>query len=361
LAGAPEVGLTRRQVFDLPPTKIEVIEHRLVSRRCGCGVVTRGDAPEGVNAPVQYGPRILAVIVYLYMGRFLSKKRTAEALAELFNTPVSEGAVAAATARAANDLSAFGIEVGDRIAAAPVAHFDETGFRVEGKLHWLHSASTSLFTWITCHPKRGKKGMDAAKVLPRFTGVGVHDAWAPYDRYKDLVHALCNAHLQRELVAVTEYYDANPGTGTIESWCWAQQVIDANLALKALAEAGQVEPDDLAHHRRLILNAAQIGITESPPSKIGKKHRALARRITRRIGDYLRYATDPNVPWDNNPAEREIRMPKLRQKVSGCMRTLAGAENFAILRSYIATTRKHNIPTLDALIQLASGNAWMPA
>lgn len=362
LGAAPQTGLVRRQVFDLPPINIGVVEHELISRRCTCGAVTTADAPASVNAPVQYGPRILAVIVYLYMGQYLSKNRTAKAMAELFNTPVSEGTVGSATARAANDLGAFGIAVADRIAAADLVHFDETGFRVDGKLHWLHSASTTMLTAITCHRRRGKIGMDAARVLPRFTGTAVHDAWAPYDRYPQITHALCNAHLQRELVAVTEYHDADPTTSDIESWCWAQQVIDSLLALKDLADGDPtpVAAESLTHHRQLILHAAHIGVTDSPPGKVGDKHRALARRLIRRIEDYLRFAADPTVPWDNNPAEREIRMPKLRQKVSGGMRTLTGAEHFAALRSYIATTGKHGIDTLDALTRLATRNPWIP-
>ena len=362
LADAPETRFTRRQVFDLPPVHIRVVEHQLVTRQCGCGTVTTADAPDAVNAPVQYGPAILAVIVYLYMGQYLSKNRTAKAMAELFNTPVSEGTVGSATARAANDLGAFGIAVADRIAAADLAHFDETGFRAAGKLHWLHSASTAMFTWITCHRRRGKIGMDAARVLPRFTGTAVHDAWAPYDNYRQITHALCNAHVQRELVAVTEYHNDNPTASGIESWCWAQQVIDSLLVLKDLAEdsIGPVAPETLAHHRQAIVHAAHIGVTDSPQGKVGNKHRALARRLIRRIEDYLRFATDPIVPWDNNPAEREIRMPKLRQKVSGGMRTLTGAEHFAALRSYIATTGKHGITTIDALTRLTTRNPWIP-
>jgi transposase len=362
LAAAAQTGFTRRQVFDLPPVRVRVVEHQLISRQCACGAVTTADAPESVNAPVQYGPRILAVIVYLYMGQYLSKNRTAKAMAELFDTPVSEGTVGSATARAANDLSAFGITVADRIAAADLAHFDETGFRAAGKLHWLHSASTAMFTAITCHRRRGKIGMDAGGVLPRFTGTAVHDAWAPYDTYPQITHALCNAHVQRELVAVTEYHDDNPTASGIESWCWAQQVIDSLLVLKDHADGSPtpVAPETLAHHRQSIVHAARIGVTDSPQGKVGDKHRALARRLIHRIEDYLRFATDPTVPWDNNAAEREIRMPKLRQKVSGGMRTLTGAEHFAALRSYIATTGKHGIDTLDALTKLTTGNPWIP-
>lgn len=146
LADAPEVGLERRQVFDLPPITVRVTEHQLIARRCGCGTTTRGAAPEGVTAPVQYGPRITAIILYLYVGQFLSKKRTAQALAELFGTPVSEGVVAAMTKRAADGLEEFLSQVSDRIAASEVAGFDETGLRVAGTLHWVHCARTDKYT-----------------------------------------------------------------------------------------------------------------------------------------------------------------------------------------------------------------------
>ena len=191
LPDPPEAGRTRRQVFDLPPVRIRVTEHQLISRRCGCGTVTTGQAPAGVTAPVQYGPRVLAVIIYLYMGQYLSTQRTAHALSELFASPVSEGTVAAATARAAADLAGFRAAVTAQIAAADLAHFDETGFRAAGKLHWLHSASTRLHTLLTCHARRGREAMNAAGILPAFTGVAVHDAWAPYDCYPQITHPAC--------------------------------------------------------------------------------------------------------------------------------------------------------------------------
>jgi len=256
-----EVGAARRQVFDLPPIKIQVTEHQLISRRCACGHTSTGDAPAGAGAPVQYGPRILAVMVYLYMGQYLSLSRTATAMSELFSTPVSEGTVSAATAAGA-DLGEFTEQVAAQIADAELAHYDETGFRVEGKLHWLHSASTSLFSLIACHRRRGTTGMDAAGVLPGFTGIAVHDAWAPYDTYPQLTHALCNAHLLRELIAVTDHHTATAtATATAtdpESWCWAQQVIDALLAIKTLTDTGPVpiDPTVLARNRTLITHAA---------------------------------------------------------------------------------------------------------
>jgi transposase len=196
--------VTRRQVFDLPEIAVRVTEHQVVARRCDCGKVTDGVAPAGVDAPVSYGPRIAAITVYLYLGQFLSKKRTAQALAELFGTPVCTGTVASITRRAAAGLNGFRELVRGAITAAEVVYFDETGLRVEGKLRWVHSASTGKYALIWVHDKRGRVAMDAAGVLPAFTGTAVHDAWAPYDCYRSATHPLCNAHLLRELVAVTD-------------------------------------------------------------------------------------------------------------------------------------------------------------
>lgn len=362
LADAPEVGVERRQVFDLPPLMVRVTEHQLVTRRCACGASTCGTAPEGVTAPVQYGPRVTAIILYLYVGQFLSKKRTAAAVAELFGTPVSEGTVAAMSERAADGLGEFLGTVTDRIADAPVAGFDETGLRVAGGLHWVHYARTGKYTLITCHPKRGRTGIDAAGVLPRFHGVAVHDAWAPYDSYLDVAHQLCCAHALRELQAVADA--APPET----EWCWAVQAGDALVAMQTLvAEAitagtGTVDPHALDTQIQLYRSAAQIGATQTAArsSTVMRKHHALARRLLDRQDDYLRFTTDWRIPPDNNGSERDIRMIKLRQKVSGCLRTLAGAQQFCAIRSYLSTAAKHGRHLFDTLVLLAEGQPWLP-
>jgi transposase len=362
LAGRPGRRVRRRQSFDIPPVRVIVTEHQLVERECPCGVMTSGEAPAGVNCPVQYGPRISAIMVYLYAGQFLSKKRTAHALAELFGTPVSAGTVAAVTERAAAGLAGFLDIVRARIAAAPVAHFDETGLRVEGRLRWVHSASTDQYSLITVHDKRGRVAMDDAGVLPGFTGVAVHDAWAPYDTYTAATHALCNAHVLRELQAVTDTI----GAGT---WSWAGQAADALLDMKKLTETrpathtgAGIDETGFADALRRYRAAAQIGArsTVARTSPIQKKHHALARRLIDREADYLRFTFNPAVPFDNNAAEREIRMIKVKQKVSGCLRTLTGAANFVAIRSYLATAQKHDIGFFHALTRLAEGQCWMP-
>jgi transposase len=362
LADAAEVGVVRRQVFEIPPMRARVTEHQLVTRACGCGQHTTGPAPATVDAPVQYGPRLSAIVVYLMVAQFGAQKRVAQAVADLFGVPMSQGSVAAMTQRCAKRLDGdFLAWLRQALAREKLVHFDETGFRVEGKLHWVHSASSGRYSLVYVHANRGRKGIDAGGVLAGFTGAAVHDAWAPYDCYCEATHVLCCAHLMRELVAAAE----------ADSYAkqWAQQAIDALVALKQAADtaiaAGTegIDAELLAEQEDLFRHAALVGIKDhsGQTSKLGKKLHALARRMRDRIGDYLRFAHDPHrYPFDNNAAEREIRMVKLRQKVSGCMRTLTGAHQFCAIRSYLATAAKHAINQLDALTRLTAGAPWLP-
>jgi transposase len=362
LAGRPVTSVERRQVFDLPAARAEVTEHQLIERECACGHRTKAAAPAGAQTPVCYGPRIAAVLIYLYIGQFLSKKRTAQALAELFGVPLSPGTVAALTARAAGRLGEFLERAREQITASPVAGFDETGFRVDGRLHWVHCARTGKYTLLMVHPRRGKQAMEAMGVLPAFTGIAVHDAWAPYDSYTTAGHQLCCAHALRELQAVT---DAAPDG----EWCWATQAAEALTAMHKLISqaitAGQdtADPAALAKQVTRYRSAALIGIsqTRDRPGALARKHHALARRLLDRQDDYLRFTRDWRVPPDNNGCERDIRMAKLRLKVSGCLRSLTGAQQFCAIRSYLSTVAKHGIGFFDALTMLTQGQPWMPA
>src|SRR3954466_4516483 len=255
VADDPPTGVIRRQVFDIPTITVRVVEHRLISRRCVCGALTCAAGPAGVTAPVQYGPHAAAIAVYLCLGQHLPVERTAGLLAELFGTPMSVGTVAAWTARAAAGLEPFTAAVRAGLLGEELVHADETGLRVAGRLHWLHVASSDRFTALLCHRKRGQEAIDAAGVLPGFTGIVVHDAFAPYARYRSAPHALCNAQLLRELIAVVEHHTAHPRTdaGTPVGWCWANQVIDALLALKAITDTRALpDPDTVAAPRRVV-------------------------------------------------------------------------------------------------------------
>jgi hypothetical protein len=212
------------------------------------------------------------------------------------------------------------------------------------------------------HPRRGTEAMKAMGVLPSFAGVAVHDAWAPYDTYTGPEHQLCCAHALRELQAVT---DAAPAG----RWCWAAQAAEALTAMQDLVReaAGQgrdaVDPAALAAQVRLYRSAVLAGAsqTSARSGALMKKHNALARRLIDRQDDYLRFIRDFSVPPDNNGSERDIRMTKLKQKVSGCLRTLTGARQFCAIRSYLSTAAKHGLSFFDALIMLAKGEPWMPA
>ncbi|MET8354203.1 MULTISPECIES: transposase [unclassified Micromonospora] len=205
-------------------------QHEIITVACPCGHHTQAGVPAQASAPVAYGPRIAALGVYLLHGQFLSIGRTAQTLAEVFAAPVSAGTVACWVKRAALGVIDTVLPViRDRITAAPVAHFDETGWRTAGGLGWLHSASTPTDVLYTAHPKRGTAAMNDAGILPVFTGIAVHDAWAPYDTYTQATHALCNAHVLRELVYVVDNADTLIAA-------YAQQAITALLELKTLAD-----------------------------------------------------------------------------------------------------------------------------
>jgi len=369
LDGAVLAGVERRQVFDLPPLALEVTQHHLNSRRCGCGTVTKAIAPEGVNAPVQYGPRLAGVGIYLFHGQFLSRSRTCQALTDLFGARVAASSVASWVRRAAAVITVKALpEIVQRIVAAPVAHFDETGFRTAGSLHWMHSASTPTDVLLSVHPKRGIEGMKDAGVLPGFTGVAVHDAWAPYDTHTGALHALCNAHALRELIYVADTTDTDrPQVAAL-----ARQGIEAMIAVKSILETAgvstaehleQANREELNRQQHLMRSAFVLARTATAgrATKLERKFNALFTRLLDRWDDYQRYTTEPGVPFDNNPAEQTIRMPKLRIKVSGCLRTLTGAREFAAIRSYTATATRNGQNMLTVLVQAAAGQPWTHA
>jgi transposase len=358
LAGGMSAGYRARQVFDLPEIHPEVTEHRLHRVVCGCGYATAATAPEQVTAATVYGAGVRAAIAYLSAYQHLPAKRLAEAMANLFALPISTGTVLSVLTRAHEGLAGFEDQVKDHLAAAPVAHADESGVRVGGKLHWLHVMCTHLVTFYGIHTQRGRIAMDDLGVLPAFTGTLVTDALASYTIYGN-DQALCGAHVLRELIAVTE--EKRHDTA------WAQAVIGVLLEAKtAIADAVADEHDSLpaevlAGFQDRYRQAALCGIAANPYPGTGprSKARALAMRLRDRTEEYQRYMTDFAVPFDNNTAERDLRMIKVQQKISGAWRTLTGARRFARIRSYISTVRKHGINPLTALRDLFAGRPWM--
>jgi hypothetical protein len=309
LADADEVDMTWRQVVDVPPVKPQVTEHQMITLKCRCGHRTTADAPVEAVAPVSYGPRLAGIGVYLLHGQFLSVSRTAAALKDLFGAPVAAGTVAGWVKRTALGIIEQVLPVvAGRIAGASVANFDETGMRVAGRLAWLHSASTATDVLLAVHEKRGTKAMDAIGVLPTFAGVAVHDAWAPYDTYTHMVHALCNAHALRELIYVTD-----TATGPVADY--AEQAATAlrwlnRLIVDAHAAEQTPDPDKLAFYLHVLRSAVVLGVqaTAARASKLERKYHALFLRLRDRRDDYLRFVTDPAVPFDNYVDVRVMSM-----------------------------------------------------
>jgi transposase len=365
LAGAPVVRVEARQVFDLPALRLGVAEHRAQRRRCGCGTTTAAGFPDHVRAAACYGPGVRALVCYLCVHQHLPIDRAAQLLADVLGASVATGTLAAVVAEGAAGLAGFVQVVAAQLAAAPVAHFDETGARVAGRLHWVHSASTGSLSLFAVHAKRGKQAMDAAGVLPEFTGIAVHDGWSPYWRYEQVTHALCGAHLLRELDAITD----EPRQGWAAGM--AELLVDVKLVADRARAAGCGRVDDdararlHARYQRLLAD----GQAANPPPRAARRGRGRLRRspaanllarLDRHRNEVLRSLDDTRVPFDNNQAERDLRMVKLQQKISGCWRTLDGAQAFLTVRSYIATARKQDRNPLDALRRLFDGHPWLP-
>ncbi len=368
LAAAPVEGGERRQVFDLPEIALRVVEHVAERRRCGCGHVTSAEFPAGVGAPTQYGPRVRALAIYLIARQHLPYQRTAELFADWLGAPISTGTLAGYIATGARDLDGFLDEVHRQLIGAPVAHFDETGARVDGRLRWLFAASTEQLTFYALHDKRGIEGIDHTGVLPQFSGVAVHDGFTPYRRYTHVRHALCNAHHLRELQAAIEH---DPEAR--QTWARAMDRLlrDLHQAVLTAKDHGHDELDalQLAGYHAAYQQAIATGHRENPPNTNRTGRRGpIAQTATRNLlcrldayrDDVLRFAHDFQVPFDNNLVERDIRMVKLQQKISGCWRAPTGADHFLALRAYLSTARKQRRDLLDALTRLATHDPWIP-
>lgn len=366
LADAPVVSVEARQVFDLPEIALRVVEHQLEHRRCGCGRTTMADVPAGVGAPAQYGPGVRALATYLLPAQYLPLARTAELLSEVLGAPVSEGSLAGWQAAAAAGLAGVDALLRDALAAAPVLGADETGIRVDGTLMWVHAARTDRLTRYTLSERRGVQAMREAGVLGSLppTAVLVTDFWGPYWNF-EVVHAVCGAHLGRELVAAGDI-DTQTGWATGIDRLLSEINRTAHAARAAGADA--LAPELLGAYRARYDQLIAAGWAANPdhhPGGRGKskrsKHVNLLDRLDTHRGEVLRYAHDLRVPFTNNGSEQDIRPLKIRLKVAGCLRTMAGAQAFCRLRSYLSTARKQGQSPLAALRALHHGNPWIPA
>jgi len=364
LALAPVSGEQRRQVFDIPPIQLGVVEHRAQSRACGCGHLSTASFPAQASAPTCYGPGVAALAIYLMGRQHLPVARTAELMSEVLGAPVSTGWLSSLLPAAAGQLTGFLAATQEALRSAPVAHFDETGGRVGGKLWWVHVACTGELTLYHRARGRGKDSMNRGGVLPGFTGVAIHDGLSSYQGY-EMGHGLCNAHHLRELAGIAE------ATGQEWPTEMAELLVEINTTVKtAKTQAKTSLPTrQIAAYRRRYRTIIAAGCAaHPPPPPTGRRGRpklgpagSLVRRLDLHQDDVLRFATDFNVAFDNNQAERDIRMIRLQQKISGGWRTETGADAFLTVRSYLSTARKHGHGALDVLTDLFTGSPWIPA
>jgi transposase len=362
LAGADVIGTEIRQVFDLPKITAFVTEHQMIKVRCLCGCETKAAAPKEAIAPAAYGPGIRSLAVYLSVYQHVPYDRLGQIFSDVLSIPVSVGAIRAMVAEAGGGLGLFLSVVTDLLRNEPAVHFDETGARVEGSLHWIHVASSVLYTLLACHKPRGRVAMDDIGVIDAMAGIAVHDGWKPYRSY-DVVHQLCNSHHLRELEGVSERFGQD----------WADKMItlllDAKEAVEQAVDEGQgrLDPTTLRSIRVRYgtLIAKGWAANEEPTvGTEGKWYENTATNLLKRLDlyrdDVLRFSADFDAPFSNNQGERDIRMVKLQQKISGSWRTKTGADHFCAIRSYVSTMKKHGYNVLDGLEELFEGRVWLP-
>lgn len=349
LSMAELIDYIKRQVFDLPPIKIEVTEHLAEIKKCACGRVHTAEFPEGVEAPTQYGKRVRAIMLYLSVFQLVPQQRTTEAMNDLFGVCVSEGTLNTILKRAHFRLEGTIKAIKAAIRGSPVIHCDETGMYVSGKRLWEHTCGTERFTYYYCHRGRGIEAIKDGGIVPGYQGRVIHDAWPSYFNF-DVLNGLCNAHNLRELIFVKEVFKQRWVQKMIDHICYIKKVVDQ---AKAHGRNG-LSQSSLKKYRekydRIISNGFRVNPEpEYHEKKRGRKKQSPAKNLLDRLYKYadeiVAFMYDFRVPFDNNLSERDLRMTKVKQKISGCFRSMEGAHAFCRIRSYISTIRKqgHNV------------------
>ena len=351
-------GVERRQVIDIVPARLRVTEHRVELVCCpSCGRRTKAEFPEGVRARVQYGSSVLTRALYLHDYQLLPYARTVEAMKELFGCALSAGTLSSAVRQCASGLVETELQIKRGVRRSAVIHADETGLRVAGRLHYVHVASTARLTHYGADARRGKAAIDEINILPQYRGTLVHDGWLSYTFYPKCKHALCGAHILRELI----YFEELSG----ETKAWATALKELLLEMKGEAEricaqggkrlSALRQAELTAEYNKLVAAGLRAQPPPDVPEQVRRQARNLLLRLERRKEEVLRFLVDFSVPFDNNQAERDLRMVKLQQKVSGCFRSEEGARRFCRIRSYVSTMRKQGRGVLEALAEVCRG------
>ena len=354
------IGETR-QVIDAVTT-VNVTAHQILVLDCPMrGIQHRGEFPDTIKATVQYGENLQALAVALNTIGAVSVNRTHEIISGVFGIPLSTGSISNMVGRCADSLTETVERIRQELTSSGVINVDETGTRVDGKTIWVHNASNPQYTHLTINAKRGQEGMDAGRVLPDFLGIAVHDCWAPYWKYSRILHALCCAHLLRELAGVEEHHPE-------QKWAadFKKLLLEMKNAKDLAVDNGKekLSEDSLQEFDRKYDQIIAQAYLENPLPEITEKKRgrkkkgkilALIERLDSLKASVCLFIHNFSVPFDNNQAERDIRMIKTKTKVSGCFRSLVGAQNYLKIMSYVGTAKKHGISAYEAIRQAVLG------
>jgi transposase len=369
LKRAKVVAVEKRQVFDLPEVRIQVTEHQAEVKVCPkCQQITKARFPSGVSHKTQYGKRIQGQLAYFHEHQLLPLDRTQETFKDLYGQMIAEGTILRVCEELAQKVEPANEAIKKYLTYdEEVAGFDETGLRIESALHWLHVACTRLLTYYGVHRKRGKEAMDAIGILPNFTGRAIHDGFKTYFKYNNAKHGLCNQHHLRSFDFLKERHPQK----------WVTNMADLLLTIKTKVESAKkksktsLSPQAITDFSTQYDALLKHGFKKNPlpklagPVKRGRPKQSFARNLLDHLSDHkeaiLAFMLAFDVPFDNNQAERDIRMMKVRQKISGCFRSQHGAEIFCAVRGYISTARKNGQPVLQAIYDALDGQPFIPA
>jgi len=369
LLSVPASHIERRQEVDIPPKRVVVREHQAEQKVCPhCQAVTCASFPEGITAPVQYSPAFGAIGIYLTQQQFLPYERACETIQDLIGPAMTVGTLKNLVQRCALNLEPIEEQIKEHLRQGDVLHNDETSLSVMGKRMYGHVACTDRLTHYAIHAKRGSEAVNAIDILPKFSGTSIHDGLATYFTYSNCLHGLCNEHHRRELTYLAEE----------QKQIWAAEMntllLDMNTAVKEAREKGlkhlhHTEVADWKNQYEAILQKGYLANPPDPPKvdapvKRGRRKQSAARNLLDRLSKHqdavLRFLECFDVPFTNNQAERDIRMVKVQQKISGGFRSLPGAQAFLRIRSYLSTLRKQGTHVLTALELALAGHPVSP-